>query len=64
MTPLAQTLLTLVCMVLAFWWGRKEGEKVGFSDGVNSMAETLIITKIITRKDLEKLNEYGDFDDE
>ena len=52
MTPLNQTLLTLLCMGLAYWWGNKEG----FTEGVAATVRTLIQHKFLTDEDLERLH--------
>lgn len=35
MTPTEQTLLTLLCMLFAFWWGWREGNMRGVTNTVN-----------------------------
>ena len=34
MTPIGQTLLTMGCMLLAFWWGYREGKQKGIETAV------------------------------
>ena len=34
MTPIEQTVLTVVCMLLAFWWGYREGKLKGIETAV------------------------------
>lgn len=39
MTPLEQTLLTVVCMVGAWWWGREDGKQRGIEIAVTFMQD-------------------------
>jgi len=40
------------------------GRKLGFQEGVNGMAETLVALEIVTRQDLQKLVDLQDEWDE
>lgn len=61
MTPFYQTLLTLFCMAIAYWWGSKEG----FIDGVAVTVKTLIDNDFLTDEDLERLQKIQrELDDE
>lgn len=51
MTPFEQTLLTLMCMALSYWWGNK----VGFDDGIVATTQTLVNHGILDEEGLAKL---------
>ena len=61
MTPVTQTLITLICMVGAYIWGTKRG----FNDGILATAQVLVERKILKEEDLHKLfNIEQESDDE
>lgn len=53
MSPLEQTALTLVCMLLAYFFGKKSGIKSGIGYIFNFMTEKEI-QKVVTKIDKDK----------